>query len=180
MSSESERPRLQIAVVGGAESDKRLHRAAFTVGEALARVEVGLICGGRGGVMEAACRGALSAGGAAIGILPGADALETPPNDALSWAIFTGTGQARNLSVVLSSSAVIAIGGGWGTLSEIALALKHRVPVVILESWSLSRPDGAEDPLLTSASSPRQAVRKALELADRRRLGRAAAMGPRS
>ncbi len=121
--------------------------------------------------MAAASRGARSAGGTVIGILPGADAHDSPANDAVNVAIYTGLGQARNLSVVLSAAVVIAVGGGWGTLSEIALALKHRVPVVVLESWSLSLPDGRDEPLLRAARSPRQAVELSLEMADRGRLG---------
>ncbi len=163
--------RLQIAVLGAAECGDRLAATAFATGEALARSGAHLICGGRGGVMAAASSGARSAGGTVVGILPGADARESPPNDALSVAVYSGVGQARNLSVVLSAAAAIAIGGGWGSLSEIALALKHRVPVVVLESWSLSRPDGRREPLLRSARSPRQAVELALEMADRQRLG---------
>ena len=106
-----------------------------------------------------------------MGILPGSDAGASPPNDAVGMAVYTGMGQARNLSVVLSAAAVIAVGGGWGTLSEVALALKHGIPVVALESWSLSRPDGRPEPLLAAAGSPGEAVRRALEMADRSRLG---------
>ncbi len=162
--------RLQIAVLGGAECGARLRAAAFATGEVLALSGACLICGGRGGVMAAASRGARSAGGTVVGILPGTDARDSPPNNQLSVAVFTGMGQARNLGVVLSASAAIAIGGGWRTLSEIALSLKHRVPVVVLESWSLSRPDGRREPLLRAASSPREAVEMALEMADRARL----------
>ncbi len=163
--------RLQIAVLGAAECDQRLRQIAFATGEALARSGAHLICGGRGGVMAAASRGARSAGGTVIGILPGADARESPANDAVSVAVYTGMGQARNASVVLSAAAAIAIHGGWGTLSEVALALKHRVPVIVLESWLLSRPDGRDEPLLRTARSPREAVGLALEMADRERLG---------
>ncbi len=161
---------LQVAVIGAGDCDQRMERMAFGVGEALARAGACLICGGRGGVMAAASRGARAAGGTAIGILPGIDARESPANDALSAAVYTGMGQARNACVVLSAAAAIAIHGGWGTLSEIALALKHRVPVVVLESWSLSRPDGLDEPLLRTASSPGEAVQLALEMADRGRL----------
>lgn len=163
--------RLQIAVVGAAECGEELDRIAFATGAALGRAGACLVCGGRGGVMAAASRGVRSTGGTALGILPGADAHASPPDAAVSFAVFTGMGQARNLSVVLSSSAAIALGGGWGTLSEIALALKHRIPVVVLESWSLSRPDGRGEPLLRTARSPEEAVRLALEMADRSRLG---------
>ncbi len=163
--------RLQIAVLGAADCDQRLRDVAFATGEALAAAGAHLICGGRGGVMAAASRGARAAGGTVVGILPGADAGESAPNDALSVAVYTGMGQARNASVVLSAAAAIAIGGGWGTLSEIALALKHRIAVIVLESWSLSRPDGRREPLLRAARSPREAVELALEMADRARLG---------
>ena len=168
--------RLQIAVLGAGAlaGDRRgedLRRLAFAVGEALGSAGARLICGGRGGVMEAACRGARAAGGDAVGILPGSDARDSPPNEAVGVTIYTGIGQARNLSVVLSAAAAIVVGGGWGTLSEVALALKHGIPVVLLESWSLRRPDGRREPLLAAAGSAGEAVRRALEMADRRRLG---------
>ena len=158
-------------MLGAAECDERLRQIAFDTGEALARAGAYLICGGRGGVMAAAARGARSAGGTAIGILPGASARESPANDAIQMAIYTGMGQARNVSVVLSAAAAIAIHGGWGTLSEIAIALKHGIPVIVLESWVLSRPDGRDEPLLRTACSPREAVKLALEMANRERLG---------
>ena len=163
--------RLQIAVLGAAECDQRLEKVAFATGEALAAADATLICGGRGGVMAAASRGARSAGGSVIGILPGADAGQSPANEAVSVAVYTGMGQARNASVVLSSAAAIAIGGGWGTLSEIAMALKHRIAVIVLESWALARPDGRRDELLRTARSPEEAVGLALDLANRERLG---------
>ncbi len=163
--------RLQIAVLGAAECDERLRKIAYATGKALASSGAQLICGGRGGVMEAASRGARAAGGTAVGILPGSDARQTPANDAVNVALYTGMGQARNASVVLSASATIAIHGGWGTLSEIALALKHRIPVIVLESWSLIRPDGRDEPLLRTARSHQEAVELALEMADRERLG---------
>ncbi len=163
--------RLQIAVIGAGECDESVWRTAFAVGEGLARAGCHLICGGRGGVMAAASRGARAAGGTVVGILPGVDAHESPADDAVSVAVYTGMGQARNLTVVLSAAAAIAIHGGWGTLSEIALALKHRIPVIALDSWSLSRPDGRVEPLLRTARTPRHAVELALELADRERLG---------
>lgn len=164
-------PRLQIAVIGAGDCDERVRRIAFATGEALARSGACVICGGRGGVMAAAAAGARAAGGTAIGILPGSDARESPADGALSVAVYTGMGQVRNACVVLSAAAAIAIHGGWGTLSEIALALKHRIPVVVLESWSLSRPDGRDESLLRTAYSPSEAVQLALEMADRERLG---------
>lgn len=118
--------------------------------------------------MAAASEGARKGGGEAVGVLPGRDARESPPNPYLSTTLFTGMGQARNLILVLSAGAVIAIGGGWGTLSEIAMALKHGIPVVVLKSWNLSRPDGENEPCLHQAGSPEEAVGLALRLCERR------------
>ena len=112
--------------------------------------------------MAAASRGAAGAGGLVVGILPGATAAETPPNDAVQTAIFTGMGQARNQILILSADAVVAVGGGWGTLSEIALALKQGRPVVSLESWAPERPDGRTEPLLVRAADAGEAVARAL------------------
>ena len=166
------RDRLQIAVIGAAACDEEVAALAYEVGAEIAAAEGVLICGGRGGVMEAASRGARDGGGLAIGILPGTDAKTSPPNRHLSVAIFSGMGQARNQVLVLSAHAVVAVGGGWGTLSEIAMALKYRVPVVLLESWKLKRPDGLADPLMKRATSPAEAVAIAARLARRRLDGR--------
>ena len=115
--------------------------------------------------MQAAAEGARSESGLTVGILPGATHAETPPNPHIELSIFTGLGQARNQVLVLSADAVIGIGGGWGTLNEIGLALKHEIPVVLLESWRLERPDGDSEPLLSNASDPVRAVELALEVA---------------
>ena len=155
-------PRPQVTVVGAAECDERLAQLAFETGQELARSGAILLCGGRGGVMSAACAGARAGGGLTIGVLPGADAAESPPNPHLDVALWSGLGQARNLVLVLSGRAVIAIGGGWGTLSEVALALKHGRRVVLLESWDLRRPDGAAEPNLRRAASAAEAVAMAL------------------
>jgi uncharacterized protein (TIGR00725 family) len=113
--------------------------------------------------MAAAARGARSAGGLTVGILPGASARRHPPNPHIELCIYTGMGQARNLVLVLSSAAVIGIGGGWGTLTEIGHALKHEIPVVLLESWELERPDRLPERLLLRADSPLQAVELAIQ-----------------
>lgn len=152
-------------MVGAGECGGELERRAHKVGEEIARAGATLLTGGRGGVMAAASRGAASAGGRVVGILPGASAAETPPNDAVDTAIFTGMGQARNQILILSADAVVAVGGGWGTLSEIALALKQGRPVVSLGSWAPERPDGRHEPLLTHAEDPGAAVARALEAA---------------
>ena len=151
---------LQIGVIGGGVCEAELAHQARQLGEQIARLGATLICGGRGGVMEAACRGAQEAGGRTVGILPGVDAADSPPNTYLDVRLFTGMGQARNLCVVLSSDVVIAVGGGWGTLSEIALAQKHGVPVVLLQSWQLEARD--EEIHLPRAEDAAQALDLAL------------------
>ncbi len=151
-------PGLQIAVVGAAACDEPTSALAHAAGAEIARAGAVLLTGGRGGVMAAAAAGAREHGGLSIGILPGVDADASPPNDELDVALFTGLEQARNQILVLSADAVVAIGGGWGTLSEIGLALKYRVPVVLLASWDLKRPDGLSDPLLSHARTPVDAV----------------------
>lgn len=165
---------LQIAVLGAAECDEHVADLAYRVGEGLARAGATIVCGGRGGVMAAACKGAHARGGTTLGILPGISAADSPPNDYLSVVVYTGMGQARNLAVALSGQAAIAVSGAWGTLSEMALALKHEVPVVSLESWRPDRPGGygdggrRTDPRLHAAYDPDEAVALALLLAGER------------
>ena len=120
--------------------------AAEEVGRALGERGVALVCGGLGGVMEAACRGAKGAGGATIGILPGSD--RAAANGFVDVAIPTGLGEARNALVVRAADAVIAVGGGYGTLSEIALALKMGTPVIGVGTWELGRDDLDADPIV--------------------------------
>jgi uncharacterized protein (TIGR00725 family) len=153
-----------ISVCGPNDATVHELELAERVGREIAAAGHALVCGGRGGVMEAACRGAKSAGGTTIGILPGYDAGEA--NRYVDHAICTGLGHARNAVVVASGRAVIAIGGGFGTLSEIGLALKMGKRVIHLESWNLDRArfdrfaeGGAE---YLPAGDPREAVAKAL------------------
>lgn len=156
--------RPQIAVIGAGEADPRLVDLAREVGREIARAGAVLVTGGRGGVMGAASAGAREEGGTTVGVLPGRNADESPPDEAVEIALFTGLGQARNVVVVLSAAAVIAVGGGWGTLSEIALAAKHGIPVVLLESWGVEPPAEAVDlDLLVHAGTAEEAVRRALE-----------------
>ena len=155
----------RLAVIGGAECDDRHRQLARETGVAIAQAGAILLCGGRGGVMSAAAAGARSVGGRTVGILPGASALETPPDPDIELPIYTGLGQARNQILVLSAQAVIGIGGGWGTLSEIGLAMKYQIPVVLLESWQLTRPDGRAEPVPARAATAPQAVDLALTLA---------------
>ncbi len=124
-----------IAVCGPGEATEAEIRIAEAVGERIARAGHAVVCGGRGGVMAAACRGAKRAGGTAIGIIPGYDRSEANPW--VDHVICTGLGEARNALVVASGESVIAIGGGFGTLSEIGLALKLGKRVVAIQSWAL-------------------------------------------
>lgn len=127
-----------VAVVGAAEATADEAEAAAEVGRLLAGSGAVLVCGGLGGVMEAAARGCQQAGGTSVGILPGETRAGANPH--LSAAIATGLGEARNALVVRAADAVIAIGGGFGTLSEIGLALKMGRPVISLGSWELPSP----------------------------------------
>jgi uncharacterized protein (TIGR00725 family) len=126
--------RPQVAVIGKGEPDPSLAGAAEEVGRGLAAGAI-LICGGMGGVMEAAARGAAQAGGTVIGIVPGEDPAAANPY--CTHVVATGIGHARNLAVVASAHAVVAIGGEWGTLAEIGFARRLGRPVVALESWRI-------------------------------------------
>ena len=126
-----------IAVVGPGTAVAEELAVAEAVGAAIAEAQAILVCGGLGGVMEAACRGARSRNGETVGLLPGEDR-----EDANGWvrlALPTGLGEARNALVVRAADAVVAVGGAWGTLSEIALALKTGRPVIGLGTWELAR-----------------------------------------
>jgi uncharacterized protein (TIGR00725 family) len=117
--------------------------------------------------MEAACRGAREAGGHTIGILPGRDATETPPNDYVEFPIFSGVGYARNVMVVLSGDAVIAIDGSYGTLSEIAYALIHDKPVVGMDTWDFAY-HGHQAERIVRADGGVKAAEVAIALAEAR------------
>jgi uncharacterized protein (TIGR00725 family) len=157
-----------ISVIGGDDAPPEATRAAEEVGRELAKRGCVLVCGGRGGVMEAACRGARAAGGHTIGILPTVD--RRGMNPYVEFPIVTGIGYARNAVVVLTGDAVIAIDGSYGTLSEIAHALEYRKPVVLLASWRFSQ-DGHEQPPVIQASDPKDAVDKAVAAAQARDAG---------
>jgi hypothetical protein len=123
-----------------------------------------LVCGGLGGVMEAACKGAKAAGGLTVGILPGSSRQDANPY--VDIPIVTDMGEARNVLVVQSAQAVIAVSGEYGTLSEIAHALKLGIPVVGLQTWELTK-DGVEDQAIVRAETPHEAVERAVVLAAR-------------
>ena len=150
-----------IAVIGGANCTPPEAQLAEEVGYELARRGAILVCGGRSGVMEAACRGAKRAGGLTVGILPGVDRREANPY--VDIPIVTGLGEARNVLVVLTGQAVIAVGGEYGTLSEISHALRLGRPVVGLRTWELSK-GGQRREDIVRAETPQEAVELALGL----------------
>lgn len=135
---------------------------AEEVGKELALRQVTLVCGGMGGVMEAACRGAALNGGLTIGILPGNSREEANPYVQIP-IISSSIGFARNVMVVKSAQAVIAVGGAYGTLSEIAYALQSGLPVITLNSWSMSQ-NGKADDAVIKAGNALEAVTMALDL----------------
>jgi uncharacterized protein (TIGR00725 family) len=145
--------RPHVAVVGPGRATAEETETAEQVGRELGAAGALVVCGGLGGVMEAACRGARSEGGATLGILPGLD--RSDANEFVDVAVPTGLGEARNALVVRAADALIAVGGAYGTLSEIALALKTGKPVVGLATWEI---DG-----VMKASDPADAVGRALE-----------------
>ena len=151
-----------IAVIGGSQCSKEEAKTAEEIGRQLARQGAILVCGGLSGVMEAACKGASSEGGLTIGILPGEN--RQAANPYVQIPIVTGIGYARNITVAKSAQAVIAVGGSYGTLSEISYALQSGIPVIGLNTWSLSR-NSKQDNSIIPAQNATEAVDKALDLA---------------
>ena len=150
-----------VTVIGSAKCTPEQSKTAETVGRLLAEKGAILVCGGRGGVMEAACRGAAQVGGFTIGILPGTDPQEG--NRYLTVVIPTGLGNARNALVVQAGQAIIAIGGSYGTLSEIGLAFKIGRRVIGLGTWRATNPDDQSLGLI-KVQTPEEAVNVALEM----------------
>ncbi|KPL20048.1 MAG: hypothetical protein AMJ92_00640 [candidate division Zixibacteria bacterium SM23_81] len=157
MTSSQSRKILRVAVVGGGQCSSQIAALAEKVGRELAGQGCVVVTGGLGGVMEAACKGAKSANGLTVGILPGFNAGDA--NEYVSIPIVTGLNHARNAIVVRSADAIIAINGQYGTLSEIALGLAIGIPVVGLKTWDISG--------LVSAKTAKEAVDRALELIGR-------------
>ncbi len=151
------RPR--IGVMGPSACSPRVYGLAREVGNGIARRGGLLICGGGSGVMEAAAKGAKEAGGVTVGILPGDRA--DLANAYIDIPVVTGLGNARNAINALTSQVIIAVHGAYGTLSEIALALKCGTPVIGLETWTFSPPSGESPPTILNAESPEQAVEMA-------------------
>jgi uncharacterized protein (TIGR00725 family) len=148
-------PTPYVAVIGPGEASPAEIEAAEQVGRGLAQAGAVVVCGGLGGVMAAACRGAAAAGGMTIAILPGTD--RGAANEWARVAIPTGMGEMRNVLVVRAADAVIAVGGAYGTLSEVALALKTAIPVVGIETWPIEG--------IVQAGTPADAVQAALAAA---------------
>jgi uncharacterized protein (TIGR00725 family) len=146
-----------VAVVGSGTATGRVYEQARQVGRLIAERNGVVVCGGLSGVMEAAARGATEVGGTAIGILPDED--RSRQNEYLTYSVATGVGQARNLAVVCSGDVIIAVGGEYGTLSEIGLARKVGLPVVVLEGWDLGEH-------VTLACAPEEAVETAFGFFD--------------
>jgi uncharacterized protein (TIGR00725 family) len=157
---------MYVAVCGPDPCSPDVAEQAEKVGRLLAQAGAVLVCGGLGGSMEAAARGSAEAGGTVLGILPGAN--RSGGNPYLTLSIPTGMGEGRNTLIVRSSDALIAVAGEFGTLSEIAFALKTGVPVVGLGTWELSKA-GRRVEAFPQVSSPEEAVREALRLAAGRR-----------
>lgn len=148
-----------MAVIGASDASPAQEQAAEEVGRGLGAAGAVVINGGGGGVMAAASRGACATGGIVVGILPGLD--RRAANQWVAVALATGLGELRNGLIVRAADAVVAVGGAYGTLSEIALALAAGLPVVGLDTWSI---DGVQ-----AVASPAAAVRRALEIAGRAR-----------
>jgi uncharacterized protein (TIGR00725 family) len=150
-----------IGVIGGSEVSPQVTGLAEEVGREIARQGAVLVCGGMSGVMEAACRGAAAGGGLTVGILPGDS--RKAANPYVKIPIVTGIGYARNVIVIKSSQAVIAIDGSYGTLSEIAYALQSGIPVIGLGTWSFAI-GGRDDVSIIPAETARDAVEVAVDL----------------
>lgn len=148
-----------VSVVGASRATPELAAMAEELGELLAERGLVTVCGGRDGVMAAVARGVRRRGGVTIGILPEADRERAAPD--LTYSLCSAVGYARNLSVAASGDAVIAVGGAWGTLSEIALARSLGRPVILLASWGLTPPEGGAPDGVRFAGSPREAVEMA-------------------
>jgi uncharacterized protein (TIGR00725 family) len=154
---------VHVAVVGPADAGDDLLATAHAVGRALAHARAVVVTGGLGGVMAAASRGATEAGGTTLGILPGTD--RDDANPWVTYAVPTGLGQARNSVVVLAADVVVAVGGSWGTLTEVAHALRAGRPVVAVAGWRVTDEAGSAVEGAVHVPDPEAAVAAALALA---------------
>ncbi len=156
-----------VAVVGPSDPEPDCYELAMEVGRLIAERGGTVVCGGLGGVMEAAALGASGAGGRVLGVLPGRDRADANPY--LTVAVATGLGELRNGLVIRTSDAVVAVGGSWGTLSEVALARRLDVPVFSLRGWSVVDQHGAVVDGPVTVANPEEAVDAAVQAAARRR-----------
>jgi uncharacterized protein (TIGR00725 family) len=153
-----------VSVIGASRASAGLAAKAEELGELLAEGGLVVVCGGREGIMEAVARGVKRKGGVSIGILPEEDRRRAAPD--LTYTVCSAIGHARNLGVVASGDVVIALGGAWGTLSEIGLARSLGRPVILLDTWEITPPGGAELDGVRRAATPAEAVELALTLPD--------------
>ncbi len=152
---------IKISVIGGSKVDNEMYNLAYEVGKEIARNGAVLVCGGLTGIMEASCKGAREEGGLTVGILPTPN--ENDANEYVDIKIPTGMGYARNVPIILSAHAVIAIDGSCGTLSEIGYALTYHKPVIGLKTWKV-RPYYSEDmPFIIIAKTAKEAVKTAIK-----------------
>jgi len=150
-----------VGVIGGSRVDADLRSMAYEVGRLIAERDAILVCGGLSGVMEAACQGAYESNGITIGILPSGDTYEANPY--VQIPIATGFGVGRNIVIARTADVLIAVGGSYGTLSEIALALDLGKRVVQLKSWDLDQAGAVDTDLYVEVETPEEAVERALE-----------------
>ena len=149
-----------IGVIGGASADSQVRQQAYEVGRGIAQRGAILVCGGLGGVMEAACEGARAEGGLTVGILPTSETGAANPY--VTVPVATGMGIARNAIIARTADVLIAVDGSYGTLSEIAMALNLGKTVVQLGSWRLPEAGEVDPALYVSAEDPAEAVQKAM------------------
>jgi hypothetical protein len=154
-----------VGVIGASRVDEELRAMAYEVGCLVADRDAILVCGGLGGVMEAACQGAYEHDGITVGVLPSDDTLEANPY--VQVPVATGFGAGRNMVIVRTADVLIAVGGSYGTLSEIALALNLGKRVVHLQSWDLGQAGAVDPEMYVEAHSPEEAVERALEFQPR-------------
>lgn len=151
---------MYIAVVGSGEPDPKNEKIAYELGGLIAKQGATLICGGLGGVMNAAARGTHDAGGTSIGILPSLDRQSS--SKYLTFSLPTGLGEARNTIIAKSADVVIAVGGEFGTLSEVAFALKAGRPVIGINTWHLFK-EGKENTSIARAKDAEEAITMAIK-----------------
>ena len=154
--------RIFITVIGESKASAANYRLAEEVGKLIAQSGATLVCGGLKGVMEAAAKGAHQAGGLVVGILPGSRRSDANPY--IDIPVVTGLGYARNKIVVKSGQVVIAVGGHYGTLSEIGFALGYGIPVIGLKTWEMISGDGKLDKGINYVKTPKEAVDLAVKL----------------